>query len=260
MSKPHKLVSESDEPPRSDGMIVRYLEPATILTLIVGSVYYIGWSYTDAYFERIGIQHDSLNFPTSFYLKQAFWALSIGIIFISAFKKNAGKQTKAETLIDNLYKNQFGVLLFAGALILGIIEYPDAHSYYIFGIAVISFIATLWLLIKKKSIGSYFRADTLVKRIPLVVLAFLTLVMVARILGEVHAKKKIEGTLNNVSTIVFTWKDAPPQELIDKQLVLIIHIDGNYYVTVREIPAPKFPKIYIIRDDEIKYAETNRIN
>ena len=42
---------------------LRFLEPATILTVTIGAVYYLGWQYVDGYFRRIGINHLSLTCP-----------------------------------------------------------------------------------------------------------------------------------------------------------------------------------------------------
>ena len=71
--------------------------------------------------------------------------------------------------------------------------------------------------------------------------------------GEVHATRMIEGK-NPYISINISWNENPMIEIDNKELILILHNEGNYYIVNKQYPAPEFPEIYVISDDQIKYA------
>ena len=74
-----------------------------------------------------------------------------------------------------------------------------------------------------------------------------------------HAIHRIEGDSGNTFTINFSWKENPPTEIEGKELILIIHSEGKYYVVEKQKPAPEFPEVYIIPDEQVKFAVVKKI-
>lgn len=72
--------------------------------------------------------------------------------------------------------------------------------------------------------------------------------------GDYHAKSLVEGEIGDLYMINFSWKENPPKEIEGKELMLIIHQESKYYVVNRQKPAPEYPEVYIIPDDQIKFA------
>lgn len=79
-------------------------------------------------------------------------------------------------------------------------------------------------------------------------------------IGEDSAEKLIEGDLPHLSTINFCLNESSPifEEMGGKELILIIHQEGKYYIVNKQKPAPENPKVYIIPDDQIKFASIIR--
>jgi len=48
--------------------------------------------------------------------------------------------------------------------------------------------------------------------------------------------------------------------LQEKDLLLILHNNGKYYVVKKEDPAPASPEAFIIADDLVKYVSLRRLN
>jgi len=81
--------------------------------------------------------------------------------------------------------------------------------------------------------------------------------IIASYSGSINAINTIEGT-TTVEIVNFSWKDNPPEEFKNKELILVMHYKGNFYVTEKQKPAPDFPELFIIPDDKIKYATIKR--
>jgi len=73
-------------------------------------------------------------------------------------------------------------------------------------------------------------------------------------MGVTHAIHQIEGDGDNTFTINFSWNEHPPTEIEGKELILIIHSEGKYYVVAKQKPAPEFPEVYIIPDAQVEFA------
>jgi len=78
-------------------------------------------------------------------------------------------------------------------------------------------------------------------------------------LGVTHAIHLIEGDGDNTFSINFTWKENPSTEIEGKELILIIHSEGKYYVIEKQKPAPEFPEVYIIPDEQVEFAVVKKI-
>lgn len=64
---------------KENSQFVKYIEPAIIVTVLTVAMYWLGWSYVEGFCGRIGINHDSLDLPTVFYLREAMWGVLIGV-------------------------------------------------------------------------------------------------------------------------------------------------------------------------------------
>lgn len=95
-------------------------------------------------------------------------------------------------------------------------------------------------------------------KVTIIILFLLTSLIISSCLGEYHSKKLVEGENDNAFMINFSWKENPPKEIEGKELMLIIHQEGNYYVVNKQKPAPKYPEVYIIPDGQIKFAVSKK--
>ena len=241
--------------PLSHG-ISEYIEPATIITLTIGAVYYVGWSYTNGYFERLGIQHDSLEFPTSFYLMRGFLPVLVSAIVVYwAFSgTRVSKQTRANAAQGNV-----PILLLAALLLLEGFTKPSVRIYLFAaaGLILVAFIMCSW---QKTSLSQRIQKSPPLGRIFILLMLIAVSVVTANFLGQHDAARSVEGALRNGVLVRFAWKGEVRPELENKAFVLILHRDGKYYVVGLESPAPEFPKVYIVPDEQIKLAVIQRIN
>ena len=173
----------------------KFIEPMVILTLLISVTYYLGWIYILFYFTRLGIQYQSLNLSAPYYLMNAFYIISLTIVF-SLF------------LLLYHYISEFNI------------------KHYIHDTQTT--ILIILLIISLLSISNAFY-------------------------GHMHAKYLIEGERDAIS-VNFSWKEDSPKEMEGKELMLIIYSDHKYYVVAKQKPAPKYPEIYIIPDDQIKFV------
>ncbi|MFZ0751064.1 MAG: hypothetical protein WAM70_16995, partial [Pyrinomonadaceae bacterium] len=80
----------------SNSYFPRIFESAALLTLSIGCMYCIGWAYANSYFQRVGIIHDSLNFPPDYYLR--YGALPVILISIAVAISLSRAKEKADGL------------------------------------------------------------------------------------------------------------------------------------------------------------------
>lgn len=135
----------------------------------------------------------------------------------------------------------------------GIKGYPNYADFGFFAGGGFSLLIFLYLSFKRYSIlkrWKFFSGTTKI----LYIISFLGIFIIfASYSGSTHAINTIEGT-TTIEMVNFTWKDNPPDELKSKELILIMHYNGNFYVTEKQKPAPKYPEIFIIPDNQIKYT------
>ena len=248
---PNPLKNDSDN--HAAG-VAQFIEPATILAVSVAAVYLIGWSYIGGYFQRVGIQPSSLELPTIYYLEQGsgtiitVW-LILGCVFIGATSNKLAWLFRILPLLLILSWSSF------------VLVTSSKYRPHIVTIAMIEvLIIGLPILL--------IRPDRIIRLIPsapqarviMAIFLYAVLIFVARFAGGYIGKKAIEGKSYGSLRIVFTWRDVPPPELQEKELLLIIHNSGKYYVVKKEDPAPGSPEAYIIPDDLVKYVSLRRVN
>lgn len=236
-------------------ILTHFIEPATILSLSIAAVYLIGWSYVGGYLQRVGIQPSSVELPSIYYLQQGSgtiitgW-LVLGCIFISASSNRLSWIFRVLPLL---------LILTWSTFVLATSSQFRPH------IVIIAVVEALVVGFPILFIGP----ERIVKLIPsaphariiTAIFLYAVLIFVARFAGGYIGKKAIEGKSYGSLRIIFTWRSEPPADLKDnKELILILHNNGNYYVVKKEDPAPGSPETYIIPDDLVSYVSLRRIN
>jgi len=236
--------------------IIKYLEPATLLTISLGAVYYLGWIQVDSYLRRIGINHHSLNLPSTYYLRQGYLAVSISLILINVVAWN--KRPARDTVKDAILLNLIPLLL------LILMLFPDAslsRQQYYFNLAflVMVLVLLICLTVVRKSAVHLLLSPSLFYRFGFALTVFTILGVRAMNVGDLNGKLAVEGRSSEVSGITFVWKDTIAPDIEGKQLVLILHNEGKYYVVERATTAPAHPRVYVVPDDMVKYASTTSL-
>jgi hypothetical protein len=237
----------------------KYVEPATLLTLSIGAVYYVGWSYMDGLFHRIGLHHLSFELSTTQYLRIGFLSILIAAIILSVFFRadiNIEPKTRVQAFFLNL-----PIIPIGGLCVYYL--YRSKHT-PAFSLAIAGGIAIVFIFIgstlHKKPFMPKKMFESSTARIMLVLVAYYIVIALAYEEGEMFGQKTLEGSLYDTSVINFTWKDAPIADLEGKQLILLMYKDSKYYVAQKESPAPDFPRVYIVSEELIKYATISEIN
>jgi hypothetical protein len=250
-------MSETADPNRtsatqSTSPLLNYLEPATILTVSIGAVYYLGWLQVDSYLRRIGINHLSLNLPTTHYLKQGYLAVSIALIFVNflGWSREAPKSWR-EALVSNLVVFTFLTLLL---LPFGV---SRQQYYFVVIFLVLVAIALAFATWTKRSLVQIAFQPGLRYRLLFLVLLFSLLSVRAMNDGEQQAKRAIEGKGFETSAITLVWKADAPKEVIGKELILILHHENRYFVVEKTSPAPAHPNVFVLPDEIVQYAVTS---
>jgi len=236
----------------SSPIVKSIVDPATIVTAIIVSVFFLGWSYTHAYYSRLGMDHTWLDFSTTFYFTQSYYA--VGILFVGVLVSFSGKSpdTRFEALVLNSVLPLIAILF----LVMGREDIGAVLSYIsLFGAIALLVVAAV-LTWKRKTIGLHFiHGLPLMLRVGVIVASVLLISLLASATGNYHAVKRIQGDLLQTFEVTFVWKDSPPlAELADKELILILYRDNKYYVTPRQKPAPQQPPVYVVSSDQIKLA------
>ena len=258
MNKPQ---NESKETNTSISRVTfdKFIEPAAIITIVVAATYYIGQTYINSYYGRLGLDTSSLEFPTSFYVQQSAIPVSIGVIAIYLSFSFAGEQryksNRRNALLGNILPLLVGLLI----LYVSFQQIEQDRIRYIV-IAIIVLAATLILTYKGVSFSQSIKSNFLF-RLGVLVAVFALFVLTAQVLGNNQAITLISGDYRKTLSVRFTWKDtkdeAAPQEL-NTDLILIIRNKGNYYVVKKQalnIHQPNvFPEIYMIPEGNIRFA------
>ena len=245
--------TKSSTPPIT---IPKFLESSAILTLVIGAIYYLGWTHENAYFTRFGLQHESLELPTAYYLKAGYLAIaSLSLLIYNFYVNRQPSQSKPEAITTN-------ILLFIMA-VAWLSPYKVGSKVY-FYIAVgqlgcfLLFVITASL--KGVSVAHVILPKTTTNKILFAYLAFGVLTINAYILGDRKAGNIIEGLTDDAFAIDFKWKETPSVESGEGELMLILHNKDRYYVVKKEKPAPAKPRVFIIPDEQVKSATTYSAN
>lgn len=237
--------------------ISKIIEPATIITIIFGVTYIYGWVYINFYFAVFGIQHKYLDLPIYFYVNEAILPL-IFILLISWWSLS-GENDNISTIKQSIRHNFLMLIVAIIIFYIGIKEYPNNAAYPFFAISGFMFVLFIYLSTVKFSLHSNWKKFDINIKMTCTLIFFTFLFIIASYSGAISAINTIEGT-TKVEIINFSWKDNPPEEFKNKELILVMHYEGNFYVIEKQKPAPDFPELFIIPDNKIKYVTIKRSN
>ncbi|MBD2102839.1 hypothetical protein [Leptolyngbya sp. FACHB-261] len=256
------LRDESNETgaPLSRATFSKFIEPAAITTIVVAATYYIGKTYISAYYSRLGLDVNSLDFPTSFYVQQSALPVLVGVIaiYLSFFLKGKYKNRRREALSGNILP------FLAGFLILYVASQEiGADRVRYFSIAVIVLSATTLLTYLGVSFFQSIKTSFLF-RLSALVSIFALFVLSAQILGNNSATNLIGGKYEEITRVRFVWDATPPPQELNSDLILLMQHKGNYYVVKQQsLDVQKsgiFPEIYIVPESKIRFAIIRREN
>lgn len=225
--------------------LLRYIEPATIFTVITGAIYLIGWFFSLSYYNRLNINSYFFEFTPLYHFKMAFLPVYTSgfILAISLFWKF--NNTKLSAFRRNL------IFFFGSILIIILGIRMDELIFIILGLS--GSLIILYLSMRKCSM---FDGSNKSNIIFLLIMIFIINMALSMFLGDLMAQNDIESE----NIIIFHWKGESPNEIDGKDLVLIAIRDENYYVMERQKPANKQPEVYLIPKDQIEFATLKNLN
>jgi hypothetical protein len=224
--------------------IDKYLHPALLIALITAISYYIGHSYTSGYLSRLGIKHEFIEFPTTYYFLKSIIGVTFGIIviFFMWFYKRSDTQSKTlRSALDNIF-------YLIGAAIL-IYQGISEDNYSLLALSV------LLILFYFISVYNKLIIDWKSNPFAIIGICFICIGLMsgfASFFGRNHAILTIEGRGVEITFIKIKTKVNLDNLDNKKNLILIMHNDKKYYITEQKMPAPLNPYVYVVPDDQVE--------
>ncbi len=239
-------------------LIEKILQSGLIIAIFTCVSYLWGWHYMDSFFERFGIHHDSFSFPPVFYLNKSFFTV-IFFAMILIFSMDSKKGSPLT--IPKAFRENSIIFVFLAIGLFKAIKFPPSiNAIMVLANSVILIVFFIVLSCKRKSIISIFKnAKPLLLFIGFFFIVNLGL-LIGRELGNEHARRTIDGTLNGLSSISFETSNSSITKLNEKELIFIYYYDDSYYLIEKEKPAPEFPKVFIVSKEKINYAIFQKLN
>jgi hypothetical protein len=241
----------------------KFIEPAAIITIVVAATYYVGRTYIGSYYGRLGLDPTSLEFPTEFYIEQSTIPVLIGIGASYFSFSLAGRQHHRNNRKSALFGNI--LLLLAGILIL-IVGFQDVGQSQIFYVALGTIVLTATILLTYLGISfSVSIKSNFLFRLCALVAAFSIFVLTGQALGSTQGKKLINGDYREAVSVHFNWKEVAATKELDTDLILLLQNKSNYYVVKKQDLQSNntlvdfFPKIYMIPEENIKFAVIRKV-
>lgn len=244
---------------------IDYIGHKIFITVIFSVPFLIGLAYYYSYLSYFGINHLMQTFPNFIFLIQAILPMTAVFLTIFLFLYMMGITDRI--LNKSLVKSKSKYFLIMDGFLYIItyylaIEYifprfspPYAESVincFFAGILIFSFLWNYWLNEKIKNFTNTTKININQIYVIFFIIILLLLIFTGSFKGKIDARKTVEDA--NGRFIDFEWKGISPIEIDGKELVLITYHEGNYYVVIHQNPAPEFPKVFIIPDDEINLA------
>jgi hypothetical protein len=237
----------------------KFIEPAAIITIIVAATYYVGRTYISSYYGRLGLDANSLEFPTAFYVQQSAIPVLIGVVTSYISFSLPGKQYHKGTRKGALFGN---ILLFVAGLFILYVGLKsiggDKNFYIVIASSVLA--ATSLLTYLGVSFSESIKTNFLF-RLGALVAMFALFVLTAQTLGNYRAVSLIRGDYRETLRVDLHWKDIqnePAPQTLDTDLILLMQNKGNYYIVKKQDlqtnQANGFPEIYIVPEENIKFA------
>lgn len=229
-------------------------------------MYLAGRTYVASYFAKLGMNNNSLDFPTLYYLALGFRPLLLCslFLFIILFLAKDQPNSFIGSLRGNLLSFGIAIILIHQALDPRFtITYSSRFlSKVILVIGVILLILSVILTIRKKSFGLYVLKMSPLKRLIGLLMVLLFTTIIADYFGNLRAVNLINGKQKEVIGINFTLKKdskAIPQ-IEKKDFILIIQRNGKYFVTP---PTQQFitkPEIFVVSENEVAIVKLFHLN
>ena len=234
----------------------KYTTPVTI-SILIGVFYFSGWWYTNMYFSYFGLEinHDIASFSASYYLEKAFIPVCLAVyIFIFSISEPIGSTVSRLTAA----RHNLTILIFVVSFFLiGYIEgFSSILHYILFGFWIIALIFYIFASLKRFSIINSYLKSSASEQLFSIFFIILIIVLLGGNIAKLEAIQTIEGD----KVITFNWNGDSPKEVAGKELVPIIHRNGNYYVAERQMASPKNPVVYIIPENKIGFVSIKKIN
>lgn len=249
----------------SDITLNKFIEPAAIITLVIAATYYVGQTYINSYYGRLGLDTSSLEFPTSFYVQQSAIPIIIGVaasyLAFSFPEKKRYRSNRKKALFGN-------ILLFSAGLLILYVGLKGVGQYKVFYIIVAFIVLTSTAILTY--LGISFTSFTTSKksaflfRLGTLVAIFSLFVLTAQALGNNRAVTLISDNKNkDILTVSFNWGENEPEpQDLNGELILLMQNRGNYYVMKEQALQSNideiFPEIYIIPESNIRFAMIKR--
>jgi len=245
---------------RNKNSIMKYIEPATVVTLFTAGMYLCGITYFNSYFGRFGIDHNSLDYPTLFYLVKGFYPLLICSTIVAFFLIIA--KNKPNNFFDYLKGN---LLAFAISTVLILQSYYSEliqnHSKLLviitFLLGITLFISSIIATLTKRSLSTYLLKMSPLKRLLGICLLLLFCNTLTEFSGNHNSFNIIKCKSNRIKGINFILKDeskAFPQTK-NKDFILIEHRKGKYFVVIKQKEFNPNPELFIISESEVSMAK-----
>lgn len=240
---------------------IDYIGCKIFIAIIFSILFLTGLAYYYSYFSYFGITHLIRTFPIFIFLIQAilpittvFFMIIILKYMVWASDKILNRKVKYILIIvDGIYN--ILIYYFAIEYIFPIFysQYGgNAINYFFAGILIFYFIWKYWLDEKIKNFANTTKININQIYAIFFIIILLLLISTASFKGKIDARKTVEDA--NSRFIDFEWNGISPVEIDGKELVLITYHEGNYYAVIHQNPAPEFPKVFIIPDDQINLA------
>ncbi len=230
----------------------KYIEPATITAILLGSIYYIGWKYNAAFFQEFGISIDWLDLTSDFYFRNTILPV---LIAVSAsyllLKSSGGGGVKKRSLL------QGNALLLIFSILCGLLAWQaDAAMRFAYILICILMLLVMFVLIQNQVSIMKIAELYLLPRLLVMVLLFGLLAAGADLLGRNEGKLFTQGKSKNPVHVEFDWNAEIPEHLKGMKLVFLLrNRDQSYVLSEDDLMVDgqkKFPKIYVIDDSQIR--------
>jgi hypothetical protein len=228
------------------------LDSAVLLALVPGVPYVVGYVQSRAYFRRLSLQPEELDFPTAYYVSVSPAALALTALAVAALLLTRGLNPAGfkERLLGNAPVAVCALLLvyFSAIHAGGVVR----SLLLLAGIATLSFALLMSAKHDYTFAQGFFRGDG-VAILAMAFLVVLTCFVGASTIGANNARRLIEGERG--SFVVLRIKDHQLPHIDGEEFVLVMLRHDSYYLVQRQTPAPKHPLVYVVPAQHVLSVE-----
>jgi hypothetical protein len=226
----------------------RYVDAATVLVVISAAVYLIGWNYVDAHYEALGLQHSSIDLPSTRYLEHAFLPGMFFLPFLPVLLDIADSSSPLSWLETH------SVLLLVGATLAGFgsAELPNTRGVVLLVTGFLLFFVPVFSSRIGVVVSRVIRPKTLRERLSVVVGITLVLLLAARLIGQIHARNILSGRTKSVR-LELKVKSEHLRTMLAKPMILLLFHNGAFYLTEVAASGSARP-VYVVPLEQVEYA------